>query len=691
MRSSNASALLVTHAMVVVMIMFMGPLPTMQARHVRTAAASPRMQDTHDDTANLEHQRTATEHKRNEIPLGPVLLSSFENYHAAEGRAVRRMDVVEAPTTMADARVKMPPASSASWSSSRPPIIKSRSELELGHLESQAAASTAASAAAAAVGPRRKRKVEVRNLEFRSCGGGDGTQFVVACTAGTEEHCYRELTDAGAVIVNRLVGEDYFVVCVDTPSELALLKSLTNVEDLEEDPIRSLSYLPELTRPVDRRELLSGQTVPDGVMMVRADAFWGQDRGGNSRVCIIDTGLYVGHEDMQGATHAGSDNGNQVVTPYSVDDSGHGTHVAGTVAAVDNDVGVVGVAPEADLFIVRGRNARLSNSGRPLGGGNLKLGDASGPPFSRDSHFFAIFHLTHAHKVFQGADSQFTGSSLAAAMEECRLGNANVISMSLGGASSSAFERNKVDSLASDGIMLVAASGNSGAGPNPMEYPAGYDNVISVGAVHSNRNVAGFSTHNDQVDVSALGVDVLSLTHECSNCYAMYSGTSMAAPHVAGVAALLMSKYGSTKSREEIRQAIEMSAQDIGACGPDRLYGHGVVDVMAAAAYLDAGASSPEQTSCISTKVTVLTDSFASESSYEIRDTATGATVYKNGPFENSQTTYTDEFFLPIGCYEFEMKDSHGTCLRLAPASRRLTLSESDCWILRLTTPSTVP
>jgi serine protease len=129
------------------------------------------------------------------------------------------------------------------------------------------------------------------------------------------------------------------------------------------------------------------------------------------------------------------------------------------------------------------------------------------------------------HTVFQGAQSQFTASSLAAAMDECGKGLANVISMSLGGASSSVFEQNMVDSLWNKGVVLTAASGNSGAEANPQEFPSGYDNVISVGAVGIDGQVADFSTHNSQVDVSAPGVDILSLTSECSNCYASYSGS----------------------------------------------------------------------------------------------------------------------------------------------------------------------
>ncbi|KAG7368109.1 cold-active serine alkaline protease [Nitzschia inconspicua] len=461
--------------------------------------------------------------------------------------------------------------------------------------------------------PLNKRKVEVRNLTFQRCRNG-GTQFVVQCTTGSEEHCYRELARANAVIVNELPNSDFFVVCVDTAEEKKLLNELTDVVDMEEDCIRTLSYLPELTKPVDRRELQSGQQIPYGAMMVNAPQFWQTkgDKGGSAKVCIIDTGLNIGHEDIQGAVFSGSTD-SSVVADWDSDDAGHGTHVAGTIAAVDNNFGVVGVAPEAELLIV---------------------------------------------KVFEGANSQFTASSLVSALEECRKGGAKIINMSLGGPSSSVVERNKVNQLANQGIQLIAASGNSGDTSNPIEYPASYDKVISVAAVDEDRHTAIFSTHNNEVDVAAPGVDILSLTNACSTCYGLYSGTSMATPHVAGVFALLMSKYP-TKSISQIREAIQESASDSGACGIDRMFGHGIVDVMAAAVYLESGVTAPEQNNCINTKITVTTDKWGSETSYIIRN-SDGEVVYKNGPYSNQIKTYTDVFQLPDDCYEFELLDSYG-------------------------------
>jgi subtilisin family serine protease len=179
-----------------------------------------------------------------------------------------------------------------------------------------------------------------------------------------------------------------------------------------------------------------------------------------------------------------------------------------------------------------------------------------------------------------------------------------------------------------------------------------------VGAVGEDREIAPFSTHNSEVDVSAPGVDVLSLVHTCSTCYSLFSGTSMASPHVAGVFALLMSKYPS-KSISEIREAIQESAVDSGACGIDRMFGHGIVDAVAAADYLEKGASASEQSGCKNTKVTVRTDKWGSEISYVIRNSA-GDIVYKNGPYTNQIKTYTDDIQLPDDCYEFELVDSYG-------------------------------
>mmetsp|Transcript_49355 Transcript_49355/g.119700 ORF Transcript_49355/g.119700 Transcript_49355/m.119700 type:complete len:891 (+) Transcript_49355:617-3289(+) len=470
----------------------------------------------------------------------------------------------------------------------------------------------------------------VQTLEVKTCDGGVvGRQYIVECKHFEEEKCHDELELHGVVIINDLPESDFFVVCVDTPEEKQKLLQLATVVDLEEDPIRTLSYMSDMIRPYyppttnndengDRR---LAQSVPYGVSLIDADSFWTakNNKGSGAKVCIIDTGIRDDHEDFAGSTISGSSNSRTVVTPYNVDQNGHGTHVAGTVAAKDNGTGIVGVAPDAELYIVR---------------------------------------------VFSGQNAVFTASSLTAAMEECKRGGVDVVNMSLGGASSSTFERNKINQLVNQGIHVVAASGNSGNGANPVEYPASYDTVISVGAVDRNEEIAGFSTHNSQVDVSAPGVDIQGPTSQSRSSYAYYSGTSMASPHVAGAVALLVSKYPN-KSRSEIRQALESTAKDFGVCGPDRLFGNGLVNVLDAAEYLEGtGSEAPEQSGCVNTKVTVRPDKWGSENSYLITNPS-GDVVYKNGPYPNNrQIEWVDEIDLPTlpngQCYQFEMLDSFG-------------------------------
>lgn len=146
-----------------------------------------------------------------------------------------------------------------------------------------------------------------------------------------------------------------------------------------------------------------------------------------------------------------------------------GTHVTGTIAASDNDLGVVGVAPDVEIFIAR---------------------------------------------VFS-PNGEFHSSDMIAGLEACRDGGANVISMSLGGPFASIQEQNTFTSLyENDNIVAVAAAGNSGRFENL--FPASYSNVISVAAVDANSRRASFSTRNDRVDVAAPGVGVVSIYDKTS-------------------------------------------------------------------------------------------------------------------------------------------------------------------------------
>lgn len=230
------------------------------------------------------------------------------------------------------------------------------------------------------------------------------------------------------------------------------LRRNPNVVEIEEDPIRE---------PYSHT---GGQTVPYGISMVQADQDQVDDTFAAQRtICIIDSGYWQAHEDLQnGSVTASPDSGTG--DPYR-DKCGHGTHVAGTIAAIDNTVGVIGVLP----------NERI----------NL-----------------------HIVKVFGDSCGWTYSSSLAAAANQCAQAGANVISMSLGGTVKSRFEQRTFDDLYSQEILSVAAAGN--AGNTQKSYPASYNSVISVAAIDSSKVVASFSQKNDQVELAAPGVAVLS-------------------------------------------------------------------------------------------------------------------------------------------------------------------------------------
>lgn len=208
------------------------------------------------------------------------------------------------------------------------------------------------------------------------------------------------------------------------------------------------------------------QTVPWGIDLVHAPAVWSLTKGrGTVNVVVLDTGIDATHPDV----------GPNVVGGYDVltktgdifDDNGHGTHVAGTIAALDNGMGVVGVAPQARLWSVKVLGADGNGSDETVVAGVDKVLD-----------------WKHA------------------------IGGHWIVSMSIGASDPSDLEKAAFDQLAAEGVLAIAAAGNRGL--PALDYPGGYPAVMAVGAIGSDQVLASFSSFGNNLAVVAPGVKVLS-------------------------------------------------------------------------------------------------------------------------------------------------------------------------------------
>lgn len=269
------------------------------------------------------------------------------------------------------------------------------------------------------------------------------------------------------------------------------------------------------------------QSLPWGVDRIDAEKVHAAgNKGTGVKVAILDTGIDLNHEDLTvwgGASFISGTTHN--------DDNGHGTHCAGIVAALDNTVGVIGVAPEAQLYAVK-----VLDSG---GSGSW--------------------------------------STVAAGIEWSITNKMQIISMSLGGSQGSSTLEAACKKAWDAGILLVAAAGNSGnaGGKNDcVGYPAKYPTVIAVAATDSSDKRASWSSTGPAVELAAPGVSIPSTY--MGNTYKTLSGTSMACPHVSGVAALVWKAHPGL-TNQQVRDKMNATAIDLGPVGRDTWYGYGLV------------------------------------------------------------------------------------------------------------------
>jgi type VII secretion-associated serine protease mycosin len=261
------------------------------------------------------------------------------------------------------------------------------------------------------------------------------------------------------------------------------------------------------------------------------------DTGARVIVAVLDTGVDLGHPDLQGCLLAGISTLPNSSGP--ADDHGHGTHVSGIIAAqgINN---VRGVAPGCRIMPV---------------------------------------------KVL-GADGMGDTANIVTGILWAVDHGAQVINMSLGGTGGSQALREAVEYAINKNVVVVAAMGNDGA--NTEDYPAGYPGVIAVGATDNTDTVADYSNYGSWESVVAPGSDILSTlptypvyetTHDDfkQQGYDTMDGTSMATPMVSGLAALILSHYPGMPA-SQVKSRIENAATDLGDPGFDNHYGHGLVN-----------------------------------------------------------------------------------------------------------------
>ncbi|MEV6301465.1 S8 family peptidase [Actinoplanes sp. NPDC051861] len=316
------------------------------------------------------------------------------------------------------------------------------------------------------------------------------------------------------------------------------------------------------------------------------DTAWETSTGDGVVVAVIDSGVDAEHPDLAGQVLPGFDTIDDV-EGGGTDDNGHGTHVAGTVAAIaGNDEGVAGIAPDARILPV-------------------KALDADGAGWMSDT----------AEGIVWAADN-----------------GAQVINLSLGAPERSEAVSEAIGYARNRGVTVIAAAGNEREEGSPTSWPAADEGVIAVAATDENDEYGEYSNAGDYVDVAAPGSDIVS-TYPGGD-YDTMSGTSMAAPHVAAVAALLLGRDPDL-SPDQIEDVLKDTAVDLGEDGFDADYGYGRVDAAAALA-AEPGDGDPDGPGeLVEPEIDV--EEPSAPVAYGTR-TVTGFTVFVNGDPLASQT-----------------------------------------------------
>jgi subtilisin family serine protease len=338
------------------------------------------------------------------------------------------------------------------------------------------------------------------------------------------------LAQAGALAPHALPGTAWTTVATNG-------NAITVKAQLERDPTVAqvqYSYIRKATGDIVPNDPKWASVQRDYLGPLRMDQAWGLSEGNNVKVAVIDTGVDAQHPDLAGRVLTGIDE--TATSPNANDDNGHGTMVAGIIAAdINNHRGVAGIAPLAKIL-------------------PIKVLDADG----------------------QGSDT-----TIAAGINDAVTSGAQIINLSLGGI---AFDQPLCDAVSgavSANVVVVAAAGNDG--DDQVEYPAACPGAVAVSATGHSGALTAFSSFGPRIDLAAPGLDITSTVpgaSPTSDSYAIGSGTSFSAPIVTGAFALVKSQTGHSGS--VLISDVLLHARDAGPPGKDPAFGVGIVDPVAA-------------------------------------------------------------------------------------------------------------
>lgn len=354
-----------------------------------------------------------------------------------------------------------------------------------------------------------------------------------------------------STFANEIGTEEYLIVEGDQPKIIEFMNennikinkvyrsfSIISTALTEAEVDRLKSGFPTINIQENRVYEQSKDTeLPSGKLINATSNITTPYTGAGVKVAVLDSGVATNHRDLKvKGGYCSLEFNCAFGIPYS-DDNGHGTHVAGIIAALNNDFGIVGIAPSVDIY-------------------SIKALDASG------------FGSTN---------------SLIEGIEWAIKNKMDILNMSITTKESDIAVEKALKSAYEKGILIVGSAGNNGEeADKTVRYPSKYPTVIAVGAVNANLTKLKESAVGPEVEVVAPGGNVYSTyptEGNLTNGYATMSGTSMATPHVTGVLALYKERFPA-KTNAELRKLITDTTKDLGVPGKDPAFGYGLIQYM---------------------------------------------------------------------------------------------------------------